>query len=781
MTISPALCALALTLALSPAGAAGAPLPAANVARPAPLAPPAIVRAPRITGSSQTGARLAATHGSWSGHPTSYAYSWKRCSAVRCRTLPGANAATYTPGEADAGESLSVVVTAANAAGSSAPAASAPTALVAGAHGARPVSLSPPAIAGSAQPGAPLSASSGSWTQTPLSYEYEWERCDAVGEACAAIPLASGASYTVGEADAGSTLRVLVIALNGAGESAPAVSAPSALVSSSAPPVNVVAPTLAGPAHTGAQLTATPGVWQGAPRRFAYRWKRCNSHGLRCRAIAAASAATYVLAARDTGRTVRVTVTATNSSGRSAPALSAPSAVVTPGLGEPPSDLTPPQLSGLAALGQLLSATPGAWVGSPTSFSYQWERCSRRGTRCAPIPGATGATYLLGALDVGATVRVAVIATNAAGASAAADSPPSAVVSAQGAARHLEYVFGNGTVNVYDVDNAFNLVETFALPGTSRGVRGVMVSPLTHMLFVSYGGDGGGNGNGSVLAYDLLAKRVLWSVHLRTGIDSGAVSPDGKRLYMPDGELSSNGNWYILDTATGGVLGKIETPGSGPHDGVMSADGRLLALGDRNYSQLLIYNTQTGRLQAKIGPLAGGVRPNTINGADSVAFTTATGLDGFQVESITGASVLFSERFASCEGPFSTCSHGISLSPDNRQVYVIDTVHKAVQVWDVHGVAQGVAPTHVATVPVDGLEGTEKGCAYDCGRDGWLQHTLDGRFVFAGDTGDVIETATHTVVARIANLLNTRKFVEIDWSGGRPTASSGRQGIGLAP
>jgi DNA-binding beta-propeller fold protein YncE len=300
-------------------------------------------------------------------------------------------------------------------------------------------------------------------------------------------------------------------------------------------------------------------------------------------------------------------------------------------------------------------------------------------------------------------------------------------------------------------------------------------------MFVSYGGDGGANGSGSVLAYDLLAKRVVWSVHLRTGIDSGAVSPDGKRLYMPDGELSSNGDWYILDTATGGVLGKIETPGSGPHDGVMSADGRLLALGDRNYPRLLIYNTQTGRLQAKIGPLAGGVRPNTINGADSVAFTTATGLDGFQVESITGASVLFTERFASCEGPFSTCSHGISLSPDNGQAYVIDTVHKAVQVWDVHGVAQGVAPTHVATVPVDGLEGREKGCAYDCGRDGWLQHTLDGRYVFAGDTGNVIETATHRVVARIANLLNTRKFVEIDWSGGRPTASSGRQGIGLVP
>jgi DNA-binding beta-propeller fold protein YncE len=211
----------------------------------------------------------------------------------------------------------------------------------------------------------------------------------------------------------------------------------------------------------------------------------------------------------------------------------------------------------------------------------------------------------------------------------------------------------------------------------------------------------------------------------------------------------------------------------------MSADGRILQLGDRNYSRLTVYHTATGTVQAQIGPLAGGVRPNTINGSDSLSFTTATGLDGFQVSSITRATVLYTERFAACSGPFSTCSHGISLSPDNRRVAVIDTVHKAVQLWDVHAVGAGVAPVHLATVRVDGLQGQESGCAYDCGRDGWLQHTLDGRYVLAGDTGDVIDTSAYRVVARIGDLLNTRKFVEIDWRGGVPVASSGRQGVGL--
>jgi DNA-binding beta-propeller fold protein YncE len=454
----------------------------------------------------------------------------------------------------------------------------------------------------------------------------------------------------------------------------------------------------------------------------------------------------------------------------------------------PPRNLRRPTISGVAQSGRRLSASRGSWSGAPRSYAYRWSRCDRRGRHCRAIARATRSIYALTERDVGSTLQVSVVASNRAGRSRPARSARTRAVtrrpavSRPAAIQQLEYVFNDGPVSVYDINNGFKLVETFTLAGTDRGVRGVAVSPSTHKMFVSFGGDGGGNGNGSVLAYDLLSRKIVWSVNLKVGIDSGAVSADGKLLYMPDGELSSDGNWYILDTSNGNVVGRIVTPGSGPHDGVMSADGKLLQLGNRNSSRLSIYNTRTQKLQAQIGPLVGGVRPNTINSGDSITFTTATGFDGFQVSSITdpGNPVLYTESFGGCTGPFSTCSHGISLSPDNAQVYVIDTAHKQVQVWDVHGVAQGIAPVHIADVPVDGLAGQEQGCAYDCGRDGWLQHTLDGRYVLVGDAGDVIDTRTRKVVARIDNLLNTRKFVEIDWSGGVPIASSGRQGIGYS-
>ncbi len=328
------------------------------------------------------------------------------------------------------------------------------------------------------------------------------------------------------------------------------------------------------------------------------------------------------------------------------------------------------------------------------------------------------------------------------------------------------------------MDQGQALVKTISLPQTKAGTRGVTVAPVTHMLFVSYGGDGGGNGTGSVLAYDLLAEKVVWTVHLSTGIDSGAVSTDGKRLFMPTGENDSSGIWNILDTSNGAVIGKIQG-GAGAHNTVASADGRYVYMGGRNHNYLEVYDTTTGQVRS-IGPLQSGVRPFTVNGSNTLAFTTATEFDGFQVSSITSGKVLFTVSFAAFPSgfPFTTASHGISLSPDEKQVYVIDAVNKEVRVFDVSRVSEGIAPAQLRVIPLSGLSGNESTCAYDCGRDGWLQHSLDGRFVYVGDSGEVIETATGKVLTVLPTLANTRKSLEIEWANGVPVATSERLGVG---
>jgi DNA-binding beta-propeller fold protein YncE len=308
----------------------------------------------------------------------------------------------------------------------------------------------------------------------------------------------------------------------------------------------------------------------------------------------------------------------------------------------------------------------------------------------------------------------------------------------------------------------------------------VTVAPASRLMFISFGGDGGPNGTGSVLAYDLVTSSVVWEVHLKTGIDSGQVSPDGSKIYMPTGELDESGIWNVLSSKNGKVIGTI-AGGAGPHNTVASPDGRYVYLGGRNYNYLDVYETATGAIK-KLGPLIGTVRPLTANRKNTLAFTTATGFDGFQVSSVSSGKVLFTVSFGEVPKgfPYTAPSHGISLSPDGRQVYVLDAPHKQIQFWDVSRVAEGVAPSQIGVVGVAGLSGEASSCAYDCGRSGWIQPSSDGTLLFVGDSGEVIDTRTRKVITTLPTLLNTKKSIEVDWQAGAPVATSGRTGVSWA-
>ena len=358
---------------------------------------------------------------------------------------------------------------------------------------------------------------------------------------------------------------------------------------------------------------------------------------------------------------------------------------------------------------------------------------------------------------------------------------PAAAAAGSSGVHHYEYVFPDGSMFVYDMDAGQRLVQRVALP-MARGIRGVVASPRTHMLYISYGGDGGSHGNGSLLAYDLLAGRVLWTRSLNTGIDSMAIGLDGARLYMPSGELSESGVWNVLDARNGNVITTIQG-GAGAHNTVVSLSGRDVYLGGRNHNYLEVASTSTNRVFRSIGPLRSGVRPFTINGRETLAYTTATGFLGFQVSSISSGRVLYTQTFPGfgwnpAKFEPSAPSHGISLSPDERSVWVLDAPNSYVHVFDVSLLPRR-APRLLANVRLSKpMSGEESPCAYDCARDGWIQHSRDGRFVYVGDSGDVFNARTFRLVAFLPALRNTRKMLEIDWRGGVPVATTSRHGLG---
>ncbi len=106
-------------------------------------------------------------------------------------------------------------------------------------------------------------------------------------------------------------------------------------------------PTISGTAEVGLTLVATRGTWKNNPTSFHFQWVRCDTTGSACLAISSATAKIYTPTFADVGHTLRVSVTAHNSSG-STSASSAATTVVPPG-GCPPgtgaiqiASLTPP-------------------------------------------------------------------------------------------------------------------------------------------------------------------------------------------------------------------------------------------------------------------------------------------------------------------------------------------------------------------------------------------------------------------------------------------------------
>jgi hypothetical protein len=190
--------------------------------------PPTNTAPPSVSGTAAVGQPLSASTGAWNGYPSpTFSYQWMRCAASGngCTAIPGATNSGYTPVAADAGSTLTAVVTATNSSGS-ATAEAPPTAAVT----APPANTIPPSLAGSAAQGQLLTVSPGSWSGYPApTFSYQWMRCAASGNGCTAIPGATNSGYTPVAADAGSTLTAVVTATNSSGSIA-AASAPTASV-----------------------------------------------------------------------------------------------------------------------------------------------------------------------------------------------------------------------------------------------------------------------------------------------------------------------------------------------------------------------------------------------------------------------------------------------------------------------------------------------------------------------------------------------------------------------
>jgi hypothetical protein len=178
-------------------------------------AAPVNTAAPTISGTVKVGQTLTVSNGTWSNNPTSYTYQWQRCSsATSCTDIANGVGQTYVVRQADGGLRLRAQVNAINADGKTTATSDLTSAVP---ETGAPVNTVRPSITGDAIVGETLTAQTGTWTNSPMSYSYRWVQCDHFGAVCVDIPGATGKTYGVRFSDTFGTLRVDVTARNAAG------------------------------------------------------------------------------------------------------------------------------------------------------------------------------------------------------------------------------------------------------------------------------------------------------------------------------------------------------------------------------------------------------------------------------------------------------------------------------------------------------------------------------------------------------------------------------------
>ena len=285
---------------------------------------------PTISGTAAQGQTLTVVHGTWTNSPTSYTDQWADCDSAGANCTVVATGPTYTLTATDVGHTIVVQESATNAGGTGGPVNSSHTSVVSAPPPAKPTNTALPTISGTAAQGQTLTVVHGTWTNSPTSYTDQWADCDSAGANCTVV--ATGPTYTLTATDVGHTIVVQESATNAGGTGGPVNSSHTSVVSAPPPakPTNTALPTISGSPVNASTLSRGVGSWTGNPTSFPTQWEQCNSAGGACAAIPAATGQSYKLGAANVGHTIRVMVWAVNPGGQSAPATSAPTAVVTP-------------------------------------------------------------------------------------------------------------------------------------------------------------------------------------------------------------------------------------------------------------------------------------------------------------------------------------------------------------------------------------------------------------------------------------------------------------------
>lgn len=332
-------------------------------------------------------------------------------------------------------------------------------------------------------------------------------------------------------------------------------------------------------------------------------------------------------------------------------------------------------------------------------------------------------------------------------------------VATPGIRNYLEY--GGHGLLVFDMDDNYRFVKRIPTAGLDEkgvpiNVKGICASLATNCVYIST--------IKTVQCIDLVTEKIKWERKYEDGCDRMAISPDGKTIYLPTFEKDF---WAVVDAATGDVKQKIVTH-SGAHNTVFGLNGKEVYLAGLRSPYLTVVNAQKPAETRQVGPFSASIRPFTVNGKQTLCFVNVNDLLGFEIGDLKTGKMLHRVEVSGFQkGPVKrhACpSHGVGLTPDEREVWVVDGANQQVHFFD----ATMMPPRQIGSLPL---------------RDqpGWVTFSLDGRHAYPS-TGEIIDVATHKIITTLTDEhqqgVHSEKMMEIHFNGKKPVRLGDQFGLG---
>ncbi len=320
--------------------------------------------------------------------------------------------------------------------------------------------------------------------------------------------------------------------------------------------------------------------------------------------------------------------------------------------------------------------------------------------------------------------------------------------------------YGGHGILVFDMDNDHRFVKRIETQGylgngLPSNVKGVAVSVALNSIFVST--------LQTLQRIDLTTDEIIWEKSYEGGCDRMAISPDGKTMYLPSLEKTF---WNVVDGETGDVIKQIEV-GRRAHNTIYGLSGKHAYLADIAVNYLHVTDTKDHTIIKKVGPFGNGIRPFTVNGKETRTFVTVDSLLGFEVGDLTSGEQLARVVVQGWnKGPVrrhGNPSHGIGLTPDEKEVWVCDGHNMRMHVFS------AIPPyQQLTTIPLQDMPG-------------WVTFSMDGKYAYPS-SGEVIDVKTRNTLLTLQdefyNSVASEKMVEVHFENGKVVTAGDQFGLG---